>query len=279
MAKPVIKAKAQTIQEIRRLRQKAEEQLFTLPNVIGSMVGLKMKSGKLTKKIGLTIFVSQKVPSKQLGPGEQIPARVIVSGHAVATDVFEMRPLRPQAKVFPDHPLSISDGLQTGVVSSFCRSPYGVFGLTCAHVVGGPDKDPVTPDPVEIRSAPPNPRYIQVGKTLCAFVGSGCGIPGNFGFADAALFTLDHPDLLNRAQNAKVIKAAAPKLGEIVKGNVASQIIITGRVHGIEAKAYGMFIDVLVKVDEPGTSKGDSGMLWKNQKGQPVAIHAYAPED
>ena len=279
MAKQVIKAKAQTVQEIRRLRKKAEEQLFKLPNVIGSMIGLKMKSGKLTKQIGLTIFVSQKVLPGQLGPREQIPARIIVNGHPVHIDVFELRPLRPQANIFPDYPLSLSDGFQTGVVSSFCRSPYGFFGLTCAHVVGGPDKNPATPDPVEILSASPKPHYIQVGKTLCAFVGSGCGISCNFGFADAALFALDHPELLERAQKAKVVKAAAPKLGEILHGHAASQPTITGQVHGIEAKAYEMFIDVLIKVDAPGTSKGDSGMLWKNQKGKPVAIHAYAPED
>ena len=201
MTKPVIKAKAQTVQEIRKLRKKAEEQLFKLPNVIGSMIGLKMKSGKVTKKIGLTIFVSQKVPSKQLDPREQILTRVIVNGRPVSTDVFEIRSLRPQAKIFPDHPLSVSDGLQIGVVSSFCRSPYGVFGLTCAHVVGGPDKNPVTPDPVEIGSAPPKPQYIQVGKTLCAFVGSGCGIPGNLRqFSQCALKGGEKKKILDKNQ-------------------------------------------------------------------------------
>jgi len=50
---------------------------------------------------------------------------------------------------------------------------------------------------------------------------------------------------------------------------------LTGTVNGIEKIAYDMFFDVCISVDPPGTFIGDSGMLWKDEQGQPLAMHAY----
>lgn len=51
----------------------------------------------------------------------------------------------------------------------------------------------------------------------------------------------------------------------------------TGVIVGIEQELQGVRCDYVIKVDLPGTFRGDSGMLWRNSAGMPVAIHAKAP--
>ena len=273
MARKEMKVRAQSVQEIKDLRERAEERLLKLPNVIGSMIGAKIKSGNLTKNIGLTLFVAEKIPPKELGPKEQIPKQITIDGRSLYTDVLEIRSLTPQSSIFPSV-LVVSDGQECGTVSSLCSSPNGFFGLTCAHVIGGRDRDPATTDPVEMW-CPSKKDYVRVGNSLSAFVSKGAGTPDDFGFADAALFTLDHPELVERAHGAAVIAAADPEIGETVQGVGGTHGILTGTVLGIHKKLEDMLIDVCVQVDSPGTFIGDSGMLWKNKGGQPVAIHAY----
>lgn len=276
MKKKSVTVQTESIREIMALREKVEERVLNLPNVIGSMIGAKVKSGEVTPKIGLTIFVAEKVSLGQLGPKERVPRQISINGRSVQTDVLEIRPLRPQSSLFPGV-LVISDGSDYGTVSSLCRSPNGFFGLTCAHVIGGKDQNPATPDPVEIWS-PVTQGYITVGNSLFAYVGPGGGSEDDFGFADAALFTLDHPELVDRAQSVSVIQAASPNIGEIVQGLGGAHGTRTGVVLGIHQKMGDMLIDVCIQVRNPGTFMGDSGMLWKNSEGQPIAIHAYGEQ-
>jgi hypothetical protein len=276
MTKKGKKMQARSIQEIRELRERVEEKLLNLPNVVGSMIGAKVKSGKATKKLGLTIFVAEKIPPDQLGPKERIPLYITIDGRSVHTDVLQIRPLRPQASIFPG-PLRITDGLSWGTIASFCRSSYGNFGLTCAHVAGGQDKNPATPDPVSVWSSVME-RSIPVGKTLSAFVSPGTGQTDDFGLADAALFTLEHPELINRARSASVIQTGYPEIGALVQGGGGTHGTLTGRVTGIEKIIYNMLFDVCIRVDPPGTFIGDSGMLWKSEDGEPLAMHAYGED-
>jgi len=73
------------------------------------MIGAKVKSGEMTSKIGLTFFVAEKISPEQLGPKERIPRQITINGRSVHTNVLEIRPLRPQASIFPGI-LVISDG-------------------------------------------------------------------------------------------------------------------------------------------------------------------------
>lgn len=273
MGRQGMKVRAQSIPEIKELRERAEERLLKLPNVIGSMIGAKIKSGNLKKKIGLTLFVAEKISPEKLGPKEQIPRQITIEGRTLQTDVLEIRSLRPQSSIFP-RVLVVSDGHESGTVSSLCSSPHGFFGLTCAHVISATERNPATPDPVEIWS-PLKRDYVRIGNSLYAFMSSGAGTEDDFGFADAALFTLDYPELVARAKGAAVIPAAEPEIGETVQGDGGTHGTLTGTVLGIQKKVENMLIDVCVQVDAPGTFKGDSGMLWKNKGGKPVAIHAY----
>lgn len=271
-----MKTEVGSVHEIRELHEKMEDKLFNLPNVVGSMIGIKVKSGKPTKKLVFTIFVAEKIPKDNLGPKERIPRSVIIDGRMVHTDVLPIRPLRPHASVFQDL-LRVTDGSSWGTVASFCRSPYGNYGLTCAHVLGGADQNPASPDPVSIWSSEME-RSIQVGKTSSSFVSPGTGVTGESGVADAVLFTLEHPELINRAESARVVQTGNPVEGGMVKGSGGTHGPLTGTVTGIEKRVYAMFFDVCIMVDPPGVFIGDSGMLWKNENGQPIAIHAYGEE-
>lgn len=68
MKKHGVTVQVQSVQEIMDLREKVEERIFNLPKVIGSMIGAKVKSGEVTSKIGLTIFVAEKISPEQLWP-------------------------------------------------------------------------------------------------------------------------------------------------------------------------------------------------------------------
>jgi hypothetical protein len=268
MATPERKGRAQSVQEIRGLRQKVEEKLRHLPNVIGSMIGVKIKAGKATKKLGLTIFVERKIPRDQLRPKERIPRSITINGISMHIDVLEMRPLIPHAPIFQS-PLCIASNLAqygSGTVSSFCRSRNGVFGITCAHVVGANS----TGLPVNIYSNDSG-QYIVIGKILLTYLEKGSG-------TDVALFTLDHVELNNQATSASVITTADPDPGNVdeVQGNAYFSGNLTGTVKGIEVQVLDVFADICIEVTTSGgISEGDSGMLWKNKTGQAVAIHAY----
>lgn len=106
-----------------------------------------------------------------------------------------------------------------------------------------------------------------------ALAGGGAGVPGAFGFSDAALFTLTDAELYQRALNATPIPLTAPKFGETVYGSATSGAK-TGKVIGIEKRIGVHLADIVVRVDYPGTFRGDSGMLWRNASGHALAIHA-----
>ena len=57
-----------------------------------------------------------------------------------------------------------------------------------------------------------------------------------------------------------VIEAAKPYLGVIT---------------GFNTRFGSMYVDVVIDVAPPGTVGGDSGMLWKTERGAAVGIHAY----
>ena len=98
-------------------------------------------------------------------------------------------------------------------------------------------------------------------------------MPGSYGFVDVAIFSLENAELAARAAAASALPVTSPLPGSSVRGsgNSGSKL---GVIVGIEQKVGDVYVDVVVKVDPPGTFRGDSGMLWQDSAGRAVAIHA-----
>jgi hypothetical protein len=259
---------------LRSVRGQADQRLLGLPNVVGSMLGVKQTDGELTGEIGIVVFVSDKVPLSKLKRSQRIPASLNVEGKTLLTDVLPYTGMRLQAtSAFPSGTLTTYDGTEYGTLCAFARSQSDVcYGLTCAHVIEGADNNAYSQSPIAIWS-PALQRALFVGQSAMALAGGGAGVPGAFGFSDAALFTLAEPTLRDRALKGSQIPFGAPKFGERVFGSATSGAK-TGTVVGIEKRVGTELADVIVKVDQPGTFKGDSGMLWRNANGHAVGIHA-----
>jgi hypothetical protein len=222
--------------------------------------------------------VREKKPDDELPKSHRIPRRIRIAKRNVVTDVLQIGPLRKQSNTFPNNSALLTyDGVETGTLSCLCRSPFGVFGLTCAHVLGGPDHDASTTTPVAIWSSEER-RYESVGQSVLAIAGPGAGSPGEFGFADAAIFSIMHPELIQRAQSAHLIVSREPIVGSTVLGNGVVQGRRAGQIIGIDQMIGNIRADLAIRVDLPGTFRGDSGMLWKDGDGNAVAIHAYGED-
>ncbi|MEO6280429.1 hypothetical protein [Roseateles sp.] len=267
------KAAVREVSRIRRSRSSVEALLTEKPHVIGSMIGLKSCNGQLTDQVSLVVFVSQKLPEAALPAEQVIPKRVEIDGVTVQLDVLPYGGMTFQATgPFPAGSLTTYDGTEYGTMTAFARTQFDVYGLTCAHAIEGLDRNAYSPSDVAIWS-PPLKRAILVGRSAIALAGGGAGVPGAFGFSDAALFTLAEASLRKRALAGGQIPVAAPKFGESVYGTATSGAKV-GQVVGIEQRVGPELADLVVQVAHPGTFRGDSGMLWRNAQGQAIGIHA-----
>jgi hypothetical protein len=198
-----------------------------------------------------------------------------MSGKLIPVDVVELRPMRPQAGLFSNPgPIGVNVGNSTGTIGAFCRSPNGLFVLTCAHVLGSTGSDPLRAVPIQAWSSITQ-GWIPIGRTLFSVSGQGSGVHGDFGFLDAGLTTLEHPELVDRAQAATQITARSCTLGEIVRADGAAKGARQGSIVGIEQILSDFWADAVIQVMSPGTFGGDSGMLWKDANGDALAIHAF----
>jgi len=267
-----------TVDSIRRRRAEALALIGGYPNVVGSMIGLKVAGGRRTRTVGLTVFVSRKMPLASLSRGKRLPNELQVGGISIPVDVIQMGPLRNQSGLFPAQGALVTyDGAGPGTLSCLCRSGDGLFGLTCAHALKGKDGDPTTPTPVSVWS-PTMRRYESVGQSLRAVTGPGAGVPGRFGFVDAAIFSVEHPELAAMGASATPTGSVEASIGTKLHGFGAMRGRRTGVVLGVDQVLFGVRCDYVVSVDPPGTYRGDSGLLWRNSAGDPVAIHAKAPK-
>ncbi|MDM0059016.1 hypothetical protein [Variovorax fucosicus] len=267
------KAAVREVSRIRGIRSSVEALLKEKSNVIGSMIGLKSRENQLTDQVSLVVFVSQKLPADKLLSEHRIPDRIKIKGMSVQLDVLPYAGMTFQASgPFPDGSLTTFDGIEYGTMTAFARTQFEIYGLTCAHAVEGLDNNAYSPSPVAIWS-PTHKKAIPVGQSAIALAGGGAGVPGAFGFSDAALFTLADSSLRKRALAGTQIPVAAPKFGEPVFGTATSGAKV-GKVVGIEQRVGIELADLVVQVTHPGTFRGDSGMLWRNAKGQAIGIHA-----
>ena len=247
--------------------------------ILGSMIGLKMSAGALTKEIGLTCFVRKKLPVSRLRAGERVPRRVRLGADYIRTDVLEWPLMADQSS---DRPEIISDQRTQGTFSCYGESPIGLFGVSCAHCLVGTDRNPATPTQID-RFDRSRMTWGQVGSSVYLAYSPGLGTRGNFGYLDCGLFDLHdmHPSSIPRSFTpARLVDSLDSLIGTTLIGISALSPSgfpspeRVGYVHGVEASCMDELSDVILRVESPGTFRGDSGMLWLTEDGRLAAIHA-----
>ena len=264
------------IQAVRASRLHVSEQVRGLPNVTGSMIGLRVKGKQVTDEVCLTIIVGEKKELSELPRKHRVPQFVRHARRSIPIDVLQIRQMYPQDGVFPSPgPLGVRIGRELGTVSAYCQSPQGFGAMTCAHVVGGAG----TPTSVGVEGwSESQANWFPIGRTADAISGPGSRTPGDFGFTDVGLIVLQHAELLERAHSADPVRTVPGVLGAPVIGDGAAQKIRQGQILGIEQVLFNVVSDVVVRVGTPGTFPGDSGMLWKDTQGNAVAIHSIGEQ-
>ncbi len=79
------------IERARSVKRKHESEIMSKVNVVGVGVGLQLRKGEPTGKVGLVVFVNRKVPAPKLGSDEIIPPEI----DGVPVDVQEIGQIRP----------------------------------------------------------------------------------------------------------------------------------------------------------------------------------------
>jgi hypothetical protein len=72
-----------SLEEVRRVKTRAEKDLLTLPGVTGIGIGNKITRGKMTELLAIQVFVKKKDPD--ISPANCVPAEI----DGVPTDVIE----------------------------------------------------------------------------------------------------------------------------------------------------------------------------------------------
>ena len=243
------------------------------------MIGLKYRGGVRSKSIGLTFFVTEKIPEKELSPQHRIPKKIKTAAGTLNTDVVVWRPMVEQGL---EQATLMYDGSRQGTLTCFGLRSDDVFGVSCAHCIAGEDQNPATPTIVEMWDAL-NQQWLKAGKSLYAIYSPGPGKSGNFGYVDCGLFSLRDSDLTTRARNATQLRTVK-NLYELLDQQLTGRSSLTpegvnnprrsARVIGVEKEALDGNCDLVLEVEFPGTFKGDSGLLWLTSAGKAAAIHA-----
>lgn len=250
---------------------------MSLPNVIGTGLGVKRRDGRRVSNAAVIVFVRQKLPSELLPKAQRIPDYLRHGNAQVPTDVVPISGIREE---FGEAPYFISDRAKKGTVTAFARIEDSLHAVSCAHCLRGRDGNPHTTEPIDFWDAG-LARYVPGGENVFAVSAPGYGRPGNFGFSDAGLVRLEHRELLRRARDAPALTFRdAVRRGLKVAGQGPRSTII-GEVDAVEAIIDRRRVDVVVFMPGEGTVPGNSGMLWRTSDGAAVAIHAlgvYADE-
>lgn len=257
---------------LRAVRQRVHRALLRYPNVIGTGLGVKRRGGEVFDQHALVVFVSSKVAPEQLERRGLLPKFVMHQRQRIAIDVVPINRVRRE---FGNAPYTISDEATRGTLSAFARGDDGfLYGVSCAHCLAGPDGNPHTASPIGVWD-PLSETYMGAGQNVFAVEAPGYGLPGDFGFSDAGLIILEHPQLAQRARTAPALRI----LEHPVRGTaVFAQAYATqfsGAIDALDVVISDLRVDVLIRVSGSGTFPGHSGMLWRTQSGQAVGLHAY----
>ncbi|MEJ8816203.1 hypothetical protein WKW77_34500 [Variovorax ureilyticus] len=267
------------VKSVASLRAELDDRVGARADILGSMLGVKVRDGRATDQVGITYFVREKVPKAELSPRKRIPMSLRVGDQVVKTDVIAWPRMAEQA--LQAAPTIVSDGRTQGTLSCFALSSRTLFGITCAHCLEGMDQNPATPTPVVYYGA--GNTWLPTGQSIYLAYSPGTAMSGDFGYLDCGLFELRDAVLAARARASKVIRVVVD-LHSLVNQDVfgfspleptgSSSPVRKARVLGVEAVAMGERCDVVLNVDPPGTFKGDSGILWITQDGRAAALHA-----
>ncbi len=261
-----------SLDELRKLREREADRLLGFGNVIGIGLGQKKIQDKYSSEPAIVVYVSEKLPTQLCGK-HKIPSKLRLGNVTVKTDVIELDNIHNQ---HGEPPYFCSDDYQQGTVTALCMKGAGqVFGATCTHCLTGEDQDPYTPDKIYLASQYDDDfAYIGISDEN-PLDSNGFGLPGNYGFLDASLFTIE-----DNALKAKTELFATPmkfweypRKGTKVFLELSLGRKVTGTINAVELIVDDFFVDVLIDIDYPGTFKGDSGGLWRTASGNAVAVH------
>jgi hypothetical protein len=254
--------------------------LKELPNVVGTGFGIKERGNEKTNELCLIIFVRRKRAKHKLSKRDIIPSKVIRHGRELRTDVIEIRGLEKQGR------FGIQDGTHAGTLGCFGRNAQGLFGVSCAHCIGGPDNDTSTPNDIVVEY-PQAEDFLLLGKSGRAADIPGTGIFPRYGVLDSGLVSVSdttvaryaagRPELsivsFSPTMSQDQIKNAllySPLSGYGAKSGIHSAIIA-----GVFVEVFGQFFDLMITgpSNEPLTERGDSGLVWLNPFGRAVGFH------
>lgn len=288
IAEPLNEAKpltaAQTSRAVRAVlarRDELDDRVGSRSDILGSMVGVKVRRGKALPSIGITFFVREKVDNKELTPKQRIPKLLQVGEHQIPTDVMVWR--QTERHALKDTRLLMDENTQ-GTMTAFAQATAGLFGMTAGHCLLGPDLNPSTPIVVSMDATPSPDIWTKVGTSaMVLFIHGGQLLLGGKGYVDCGLFTLADATLQARALKSKML-GIAPWTAlpgqtlfgvSTVKATPLDNMQRRAKVLGIQAYALDDFCDVVLDAEAPGMRGGDSGMLWFTQQLQAAAIHCH----
>lgn len=271
-------------------RERVDARLFKMKGVWGTAFSHKIEDKNDTGKICLTVFVGKKICSEKLVKADTIPKWVTIEGIRYATDVVEMSSdEESQSTHTPSYSHTIADQNSRSALSGFAKNREGFFALSCAHSMTGIDKNPHNPQRIEVRNSKSG-KWTRLGSNIRAIYGKGFGTKDNYGFSDAAIVKIEHPDaryLINNLKSKESLQLLRlPSSKEESKSLIGKPVVGVGRLMRktsavialiyFRSKVSGRYIDLAIKRTDNGslTKKGDSGMLWYTFDGKVVAMHA-----
>lgn len=279
---PLTKAgTSRAVRAVLAYRDELDERVGSRCDILGSMVGVKVRDGKALPSLGITFFVREKIDEKEIAPKQRIPKVLKVGDRRITTDVMVWQDTERHA--LKDTRILMDDRSQ-GTMTAFAHAKAGLFGLSCGHCLLGPDLNPSTPVVISMDSTPSPDIWTKVGASaMVLFIHGGQFLLGGKGYVDCGLFTLGEATLRSRALHSKLIGIApwTALPGQVlygvstVKATPQDDYQRRAKVLGIQAYALDDFCDVVLDADTPGMRGGDSGMLWFTAQMQAAAIHCH----
>lgn len=264
---------------LRNCRLEADESIASRCNVVGSMIGAKVRGGEVLPGLSLTFLVREKIPLGDLSERERIPPRLTIGGVTIATDVVAWPRMVLQNLQTGRY---LRDGYTQGTLTAFAQSPDGLWGLSCGHCLLGTDQQPYTSAEIQMVDSMSG-SFVPAGSTgLTLFSPGGPIIANSRGFLDCGLFTLEDGSLMVRAESAPQLGTVDPVdlLHQRLNGDSLMQVgnappgPRSATVIGVDQYGVDDFSDLVLQVDPPGTIFGDSGLLWRTADGLAAAIHS-----
>ena len=263
--------KVEVSRRLASARKQQHADLSAYPNALGTAIGYKRRGGARTRTPAVIVYVREKAPPAEIDAASKIPARIKHGRTTIATDVVALGKLGFQ---FGPPPWFCADRPDNqGTVTVLCRTVSGaICALTCAHCIGGSDRDPSTPETIllwdDVRRT-----YLPVGVSGPYASTTGMGTPNDFGFSDWGLFSIQDPQLQARAQSAPPMSFGPIQLGMPVATSTAHGTL-QGIVEHAQINVQNYYVDLAIHVENGGTFGGDSGSLWRNSDGRGIGIHA-----